>query len=289
MHLIRSAALRGMAWMTMAALMYTVTGAIVRHLAASYSVFEVGLFRSLVAVAIVLPLASGFSRRRMREALGTKRFPMHLLRSVLGYAGIMCWFYSVSRIPLTDYYALQFLTPLFTMAGAALLLGERTRPENWLAVLAGFAGAMVIVRPGLIEVSLGTLAALGAALLFASVNNAARVLSRTDSAITIVAYGNLVLIPLSLIPALPEWTTPAWQDLPWLCCVGVTATVAQFSITRAVATAEARVVQPLDFARLPFAAALGWFAFGERSDVWTWVGAAIIFAAASWVLRLERK
>ena len=155
-------------------------------------------------------------------------------------------------------------------------------------MLAGFAGAVVIVRPGLIEVGLGTLAAVGAALLFASVNNTVRVLSRTESAMTIVAYGNLILIPLSLVPAIPEWITPGWDDLPWLCCVGVTATVAQFAITRAVATAEARIIQPLDFVRLPFAAGIAWVVFGEGSDIWTWVGAAIIFAAASYVLRMER-
>ena len=275
--------------MTLAALMYTLTGAVVRHLADSYSVFEVGFFRSIVAVAILLPAVCGFRVRRIREVLRTDRFSMHLLRTGLSYVGIMFWFYGVSRIPLSDYYALQFLTPLFTMAGAALLLGEATRLRNWLAVIVGFAGAMVIVRPGFAEVGLGTLAALGAALVFASVNNAARVLSRTDSATTIVAWGNLILIPLSLLPALPEWVTPTWDDLPWLCCVGLTATVAQFSITRAVATAEARIIQPLDFVRLPFAAALGWIAFGESSDLWTWAGAAIIFAAASYVLRRERK
>lgn len=284
-----SATLRGAAWMTLAALMYTVTGAIVRHLADSYSVFEVGFFRSIVAVTILLPAICGFSARRVREAFRTERLGMHFLRTGLSYAGIMCWFYGVSRIPLSDYYALQFLTPLFTMAGAALLLGEATRLRNWLAVFVGFAGALVIVRPGFAEIGLGTLAAVGAALVFASVNNTARVLSRTDSATTIVAWGNLILIPLSLAPALPQWVTPGWDDLPWLCGVGLTATVAQFSITRAVATAEARIIQPLDFVRLPFAAALGWVAFGESSDLWTWAGAAIIFAAATYVLRGERK
>ena len=284
-----SSTLRGAAWMTLAGLMYTVTGAVVRHLADDYSVFEVGFFRSIVAVAILLPAICGFSARRVRDAFRTERFAMHLLRTGLSYVAIMMWFYGVSRIPLSDYYALQFLTPLFTMAGAALLLGESSRLGNWLAVIVGFAGAMVIVRPGFAEVGLGTFAALGAALVFASVNNTARVLSRTDSTTTIVAWGNLLLIPLSLAPALPGWVTPTWHDLPWLCCVGVTGTVAQYAITRAVATAEARVIQPLDFIRLPFAAALGWIAFGESSDPWTWTGAAIIFAAATYVLRAERK
>lgn len=279
----------GAAWMVSAALMYTVTGAMVRHLAATYSVFEVGFFRSMVAVLILLPFVLGPNWRTARERLTTHKFPLHVLRSVLAYIGILCWFYAVSRIPLSEYYALQFLTPLFTMAGAALLLGERTSYKHWLAVLVGLAGALVILRPGLIAISLGAVVAIGAAFFFASTNWTVRVLSRTESARVIVTYGNLLLIPMSLIPALPYWVTPSWEDLPWLCGVGVTGTIAQFSITRAVGGADARIIQPFDFVRLPFAAALGWVAFGEVSDLWTWVGAVIIFAAATYVLRIERR
>ncbi len=284
-----STAARGAVWMLLAALMYTLTGAMVRHLAAGYSVFEVGFFRSVIALAILLPFALGGSRRTVHERLRTRKFPLHVLRTVLAYVGIMCWFYAVSHIPLADYYALQFLTPLFTMAGAALLLGERIGCRHWLAALVGLAGALVILRPGLIEVGLGVVAAVGAALFFASTNWTVRVLSRTDSARVILTYGNLLLIPMSLIPALPVWVTPGWTDLMWLCGVGVAGTIAQFSITRAVGAADARIVQPFDFTRLPFAAAIGWLAFGEVSDIWTWVGAVIIFAAASYVLRLERR
>lgn len=285
----------GAAWMLLAALMYTVTGAMVRHLAAGYSVFEVGFFRSVVAVAILLPLALRPARPGAGEpgagpgGLRTRKLPLHALRTALAYVGIMCWFFAVSRIPLADYYALQFLTPLFTMAGAALLLGERTGWRHWLAALAGLAGAWTILRPGVAAVGAGALAAIGAALFFAATNWTVRVLARTDSARAIVTWGNLLLIPMSLIPALPSWVTPSWADLAWLCGVGVTGTAAQFAITRAVGVADARIVQPFDFARLPFAAALGWIVFGEAADPWTWAGAAVIFAAATWALRLERR
>lgn len=289
LRLQESSAAIGACWMLCAALMYTITGAMVRHLAAEFSVFEVGFFRSIIAVAMLLPFALGRNWRTARERLRTQKFPLHVLRTVLAYIGIMCWFYAVSHIPLANYYALQFLTPLFTMAGAALILGERTSYRHWLAALVGLAGALVILRPGLIEISLGALAAVGAALFFASTNWTVRVLSRTDSARVILTYGNLLLIPMSLIPALPVWVTPSWTDLMWLCGVGVVGTIAQFSITRAVGAADARIVQPIDFTRLPFAAAIGWIAFGEVSDLWTWVGAVIIFAATSYVLRLERR
>ncbi len=285
----------GAAWMLLAAAMYTVTGATVRQLAEAYSVFEVGFFRSIVAVAILLPLALRPARRAEEgprdrwRGLRTRRLPLHLLRTALAYVGIMCWFFAVSRIPLAEYYALQFLTPLFTLAGAVLLLGERAGLRHWFAALVGLAGAWVVLRPGLVPVGPGALAALGAALFFAATNCTVRVLTRTDSARVIVTWGNLLLIPMSLIPALPVWVTPSWLDLGWLCSVGVTGTAAQFAITRAVGAADARIVQPFDFARLPFAAALGWIVFGEGLDPWTWAGALMIFAAGLYVLRLERR
>lgn len=280
--------------MLLAGACYTVTGAIVRHVAETYSVFEVVFFRGLVALVLMAPLLV----RVGWSSLRTTRLPLHGLRTALGYTGILCWFYGVSTIPLSDYYALQFTTPLFTIAGAVLFLGERAGPRHWLAVAVGFGGALVILRPGIIDVSLGGVAAIGAALLFAAVNNCVRVLSRTDGAVVIVTYTNLLMLPVSLVPflipgslvpSLPGWITPGWVDLGWLAGVGIFGTIAQFAITRAVAVAEARVVQPFDFARLPFAAAVGYVAFGELSDRWTWIGAVIIFAAGYYVLRLERR
>lgn len=287
------AAARGAAWMLLAGACYTLTGAIVRHVAETYSVFEVAFFRSLFALALMVPLLL----RVGWSSLRTTKFPLHGLRTALGYTGILCWFYGVSAIPLSDYYALQFTTPLFTIAGAVLFLGERAGARHWLAVAVGFGGALVILRPGLIGVSLGALAAVGAALFFAAVNNCVRVLSRTDGAVVIVTYTNLLMLPVSLVPflipeslvpSLPVWITPGWIDLGWLAGVGLFGTIAQFSITRAVAVADARVVQPFDFARLPFAAVIGYVAFGELSDFWTWIGAVIIFTAGYYVLQLER-
>lgn len=269
--------------MLLAAFCYTVTGAVVRYLADSVPVFEVIFFRSLIAVALMAPLV-------MRSGLSgfkTTRFPLHLLRLVLMYAGFLAWFYGVTLIPLADYYALQFLMPIFTIAGAVLFLGEHANWRHMAAIAVGFAGALIILRPGLIEISLGALGAIGAAVTFASVNVCSRVLSRTDSVTMIVTYSNLMVLPLSLLPALPGWITPDWTEAMWILCIGVVGTLGQFSITRAVAVADARIVQPFDFARLPFAAVIGYFVFDEIADGFTWTGAVIIFAAATYVLRIE--
>ncbi len=274
---------RGAAWMVLAAFSYAMTGVMVRHLADDFSVFEIAFFRCLIAVLMIAPLIM----RSPVASFRTNQLPMHGLRVVLTYAGIMCWFHGVSVIPLADYYALQFTLPLFSIAGAVLFLGERADARTWLAVAVGFLGALVILRPGVIAFSLGALAAVGAALLFAGVNTCVKVLSRKEPTNVIMLYANGLVIPLSLAPALFDWHTPGWADWPWLIGVGVFGTLGQYAITRAITVADARIVQPFDFTRLPFAAALGYLFFGEVSDFWTWVGAVIIFGAGTYALARE--
>lgn len=276
-------AAQGAAWMLLGGFSYTVTGAMVRILAGEYPMFEIVFLRCVIALVMMAPLILRLGVGKLK----TKQPVMHLARTTIGYGGILCWFYGVSHIPLTDYYALQFTMPLFTIAGAVLILGERSSMRTWLAVGAGFFGALVILRPGLIDISLGALGALTAALCFAAINIMIRIMARKDDPAVIVVYANLLMIPMSLIPALFDWKTPAWEDIPIILGIGIFGTLAQLSLTRAVALADARVVQPFDFSRLPFAALVGWFLFGEVSDIWTWVGAAIIFAAAYYVLAYE--
>ena len=278
-------AVQAAAWMILGGYSYTVTGAIARILTDEYPMFEIVFLRCVIAVLMMAPLILRLGIRKMK----TVQPGMHLLRAVIGYCGILAWFYGVSHIPLADYYALQFTMPLFTIAGAVIFLGERTSIKTWIAVSIGFLGALIILRPGLIEISLGAIAALTAAVCFAAVNIAIKVLARKDDPAVIVVYANVLVIPLALIPALFEWVPITWDDVPLILGVGIFGTLAQFSLTRAVALADARVVQPFDFLRLPFAALIGWFLFDEISDIWTWVGAIIIFAAAYYVLAFETR
>lgn len=278
-----SPAVHGAVWMLIAGFCYAATGAQVRLLADDYPTFEVVFIRSVIALAMVAPVI-------LRGGIGafrTEQIRLHTVRAAVGYGGILCWFYGVSTIPLSNYYALQFTMPLFTIAGAVLLLSERAGFRTWVAVAVGFCGALVILRPGMVAISLGALAAIAAALAFAVANLCIRVLSRKDNAVVIVAYANLLMIPMSLVPALFDWVTPRLVDIPLLLGVGIFGTIAQFSLTRAVGLADARIIQPFDFARLPFAALIGWLVFEETTDIWTWTGAVIIFLAGYYVLSRE--
>lgn len=264
---------------------YVSAAAIVRHLAGSYGPFELAFFRSVVAVLFVAPMfwRAGFS------TLKTRQIPLHSLRTVFTYGGLVFWFLSVGLIPISDYTALLFTQPLFTIAGAVLFLGERATWRTWAATLTGLFGALIILRPGFAELSLGMIFAVCAGLSYAGVNNCVRVLSRKESSLVIVAWVNLLMVPLSLGPALLEWVSPNLADVPLIVGIGIFSTMGQYGLARAVGMADARVVQPFDFFRMPVAALLGFALFGELSDLWTWTGAAIIFAAGYYVLMTETR
>jgi drug/metabolite transporter (DMT)-like permease len=190
---------------------------------------------------------------------------------------------------LAEAITLNFTVALWMIPVAILLLGERVGPRRWTATLVGFAGVLVVLQPGAETISTGGLLAIGAALLFAISMALIRMLTRTESPLAIVFYMNLIMTPISLVPALWFWTTPTADQLGWLIAIGLVAILGHFSMARALTIAEATAVVPLDFTRLPFAAAIGYFAFGEVPGLWTWVGAAIIIASAVYISRREMR
>lgn len=275
----------GPLWMITAGLGYTLASACTRELSSEYSTVQLAFLRSLIAVPFFAPMLF----RNGIGVLKTSVFPMHFFRALLTYGAMMTWFFAVGEIPVSDYTALLYTQPIFTILFAVLLLGEKAGGKTWLAVAVAFAGAMIILRPGLQEVSLGMLAALATGILFASINTCVKFLSRTDKSSVIVVYANTLVLAISFVPALFYWKTPALHDWPAIVGIGVFALLGQYGITRAISIADARIVQPFDFSRLITAAIVGWIAFGESSDIYTWIGAVVIFCAGYYVLVFERK
>tara|TARA_Y100000814_G_C12338132_1_gene403508 strand:+ start:348 stop:1061 length:714 start_codon:yes stop_codon:yes gene_type:complete len=221
--------------------------------------------------------------------LKTKAFPLHCVRTLITYFAILLWFYATEHVPVGDFFAIQFVSPLFTIAVAALLLREKVGLKSWFAAIVGFLGVLVIIRPGYIPISLGIIAALGTAGAYAFVNTCIKVLSRYDSPAVMTFYVNVLILPLSAIPAYLTWKTPQPEDWPILIGVALSATMAQFCVASSISLADARVVQPMNFLRMPIAAAMGFMVFGEFPDLWTWVGAIIIFGAAWYAVQQGKK
>jgi len=277
---------RGALWMAAASLMVAFSAACVRELSGSYSVFQLVFLRSVVGTTLLTPWMLRMARH---GTLMTTRLPLYTLRTAMSYSGMVCVFYGLANMPIGEVYALLFLVPLITIVLAVLILGERAGVHAWIACGVGFAGALVILRPGIIPITVAAGAVLYTAVTYAGTNICIKALARTDSPVHITIYGHVVALPFALIPALIVWKNPAWADLPYILALGTFQLLSGLFHARSVSAADARVVQPFNFLRLPFSVVVAWFLFAELPSHWTWLGAALIFASSNYVLYRESR
>jgi drug/metabolite transporter (DMT)-like permease len=281
----RGNVLRGALLMAAAAVMFAIMHGSVRWVSAEIHPFEVAFFRNFFGFLVLIPW---FATQGLGP-LRTKRFGLHMLRASSNVVAMVMFFMALSMTPLAVVQALGFTAPLFATVLAILILGEKVRLRRWTALIAGVIGALVIVRPGIQPLDAGSLLTLGSAAVWGLTLIMIKVLSRTDSAVTITAYMVLLMTPLSLVPALFYWTWPGPEAWFWLAFCGVTGTLAQLLMTQSFRVADATVVMPFDFTKIVWGALIGYLVFGEVVDVWTWVGAAVIFAGVTYITYRERK
>lgn len=246
----------------------------VRELLDTMGTFEVLFFRSLVSLAMVLALVPryGFG------ALRTHRFGLHLVRNLLHFCGQFAWVYAIAFLPLATVFAIEFTMPVWTAVLAVLLLRERLNAGRVTMLVLGIAGILIILRPGFAFIHPAALVMLGGSLAFASTMITTKSLSSTDAPIVVLFYMSVIQLPLGLLPALPQWVTPTAADLPWIAGVGVAGYTAHYCMTRAFRLADATLVVPIDFLRLPLIAAVGALFYNEPVELVTMLGAAVMFA-----------
>ncbi|MHA1570982.1 MAG: DMT family transporter, partial [Alphaproteobacteria bacterium] len=208
-------------------------------------------------------------------------------RSLLAMVAMTAWFYGLSQMPLAEATALSFTTPLFSSIAAVLLLGEVMRARRWTATAIGFLGALIILRPGFTEITSATYLVLGAALLMAVSQTIVKQLTKTDHPNAIVFWLAFLLTPISAVPAWFAWQAPTMTQLMWLVALGAVATLGHQALVRSFRVADITAVMPLDFTRLPFAALIGYLAFAELPDMWTWIGAGVIVASSVYIAHRE--
>ena len=279
------APVKGALWMLVSAAALAGLTGVVRHMSAGLHPFEIAFFRSFFGLLILAPWL-------MRSGLGvlrTKRLGLYTLRCALGVATMLMWFTAISMVPLADAVALGFTSPLFVILGAALFLGEVVRGRRLGATLCGFAGALIILRPGGGVLDPGAVLVLLSAVTLAGANLSVKELSRTEPVQAIVTYMVIFMVPLTFIPALLVWQTPTPAQLAELLGLAAVATLGNYAMTRAVAVADTSSVMPYGYARLPFAALIGFFVFGETSDAATWIGAGVIAVASLYLAHHESK
>jgi drug/metabolite transporter (DMT)-like permease len=279
------AVIRGGLWMAAAAAAFTVMTTLIREAAKETHPFEIAFFRALVNLLLMLP----FAIHTGSAGLKTTNHKAFALRGVCGLVFLMTYFSGAALIPVAESQALTFTSPLWGVLLAVLFLGERLTAARVLAVVAGFVGVLIILRPGVVQVSLGALLVLAGALSAAASNTIVKFTTRTDHPDAIVFYQMVYVTPLILVPALWIWTWPTLYQLLVMCGVGFFATLNQRFLSRAYAAADATAVLPFEFARLPFAAIIGFVVFRELPDIWAWIGGAVIFSASLYMVRRESR
>ena len=258
---------------------------LVKALSAEYTSFQILFIRTLFGLAILTPILwrNGFS------TLKTRRLPLHMSRAVFAYFGMLGLFIGLGSIPIAEVVSLSFTQPIFIFLLAAILLGEKLNARRVIAILGGFAGVLILLRPGFTEVGFGAAVVLGGAIAYAFSNVCIKKLMTTENVTSTTVWVNILMCPLAGIPAAFCWVTPTLPDLALLAGVGLTGTAGIWFISRAYATAEMSAVVPFDFLRLPIVAAAGWIWFGEITDIWTIAGAAVIFASTYALARSEAR
>ncbi len=240
--------------------------------------------RYLFGGLFLLPI---FWRKGFVEPFRTQRIGLHAVRGALHSSGMQLWFVALPLITLADITALGFTGPIFITLGAALFLGEDVRLRRWIAVIVGFIGAMLIVRPGFTEIGIGVLAALAATPLFSASNLMAKALARTDDADTIVIWQCIFIVICSAPFAAVFWQTPSWEHVGWFLLAGLFGTVGHLVMQYGYQVAEISAVQPIGFLSLIWNTLFGFILFHQQPSTWTFIGAAVIFASAMYISHRE--
>jgi drug/metabolite transporter (DMT)-like permease len=271
------AALVGVLLMMLVGVINAVDVVIVRLLAKEVHPFIIGLTRTSFGLLAMMPWI--LSRPQM---LATHFRLMHVLRAALKLGALIAVFFALAEAKLADVTAIGFAAPLFVTVGAWVLFGEKPQAVRILAVALGFAGVLIVLKPdwaAQVDVSYALLLALLGAALTAVIQLMLKAMARLDRTDTLVAWNLIVSVPLAAVPALLVWQNPSAWHWGLLAVQGALGALNQVMVTRAFQLADASLVAPIDFLRLPFVAVLAFALFGEVVGLATWIGAAVIFVA----------
>ena len=279
----RDRTLIGIGWMVLTTMLFVCVTVIVRHLGSDIPASQAAFLRYGLGLVLILPAF----RPLVRGLPGRALMGRFVLRGVLHGGAVLLWFYAMARIPIAEVTALGYTSPIFVTIGAALVFGEILHMRRIMAVLAGFAGVILILRPGFAEVSDGHLAMLGTAPFFAASYLMAKGLTREASASVIVAMLSL-FCTLALLPAaLLHWRAPSLEEVAWLGLTAAFATAGHYTLTRAFEAAPLTVTQPLTFLQLVFAVILGMILFGEPLEPFVILGGAVVVGSVTYISHRE--
>ena len=240
-------------------------------------------YRSLMGLILITP----FVARNNFKALQTKNMRLQIFRASINIISMICWFSAIGMMHFEKATALGFTTPLFTTVLAVLVLGEVIRFHRTAALLLGFIGIMIIIRPGYVPFEFGTVLMLIASFSFSFVLIFVKKLSATDSSLTIIFYHLLYMTPVFFILSLFYWENINLNQLVIFILMGASGLLSHWCLAQAFKMSDTTFVMPLQFTKLIWASLIGLFIFTEQPDIWTWIGGIIIFISVVYITYRE--
>jgi drug/metabolite transporter (DMT)-like permease len=254
-----------------------------REAARELQLVQVMEMRSLLGLLMIYPLVHRFGGLK---AMRTARPGLHVARNVIHYLAQYGWFLAITLIPLAQVVSIEFTMPLWTAILAVAFIGERMSIWKNAAIALGLLGVLIIIRPGAGELNVGQMIALATAVGFGISVTMVKSLTRSESALSIMFWMVVVQAAVGLVPALMVWHWPSIYGWGWVVLIAFCGTFSHYCMAQALRYADATVVVPMDFMRVPLSALLGWLVYSESIDYLTAVGAALILAGN--LLNLKR-
>ncbi|MDB2591394.1 DMT family transporter [Candidatus Pelagibacter bacterium] len=237
------------------------------------NVYVAGFFRFFLGLVIILP----YIIKNKDAVLKTTHLKQHFLRAILGLPAMLLYFSALVLLPIEKLTAISFIVPLIVTILAVFFLGEKIYIYRTLALILGFGGMLVIIRPGFVDISIGVYMVLFSALLWSINIIITKKISKDDSAITILAYQSIFMSLLSFFIVIFFWEMPSLKTFIYLILAAMCGTVLHLTLNHAFKLVDVSMTQPYSFLNLVFASIIGYFVFDEIPDFYTWIGALIIF------------
>jgi hypothetical protein len=274
----------GITWMLCHCFFISVMSAMIRHISEKFHVFEIVFFHNIVAFLFVLPLVA---KTGFVASIKTKKLPLHILRAVLGVVSFSIYFYALTVIPLTQARAIALSSPLISSLFAIFFLKEKSNLHKWVAIIIGFLGSLLILRPESSDFSYATLLVIAAVCMWSVIDMIMKILG-SENTITQFFYFTGIMSLLSLPGALYYWQTPEnLTEWLWLIGIGIVFVMNIIAIFQAFKYADVTTIMPFDFTGMVFTAIIAYFAFGEIIEPEVLIGGVIIVASSIYIIRKE--
>ncbi len=278
----------GAFWMILAGLCFAINNTAIQYMSTKLGLHNtvIGFFQYFIAFIVMLPwlIKSGLT-----SALQTKRLGLHVVRVLMSVIGIQLWLWALAwPIPISQAIALLMTSPIFVTIGSALFLKEKVGIARWIATLVAVIGSVIILNPWGDDFIFASLLPVGAAFFWAIYSLMVRHLSDTESTGSMVVYLLILIAPFNFFLALPNFIVPSQSGWYLLLASGVVLALAQWSLARAYANADASFIQPFDLIKLPLNVFAGWMVFGYAPAGNFWFGATLLVGATIFILNKEK-